>query len=91
MKVQLRFVSDHVDYHENHLLLLVRKLDEDPSAIPSDGIATATPSVIEVLADFDGVANDGVRATALHVDNEADSTVLTLIPRIVKTLSAWKS
>ena len=28
MKVQLRFVADHVDYHEHHLLLLVRQLDK---------------------------------------------------------------
>src|SRR6185436_5256993 len=59
----LRFFGDQLEKS-------VRWLDENACTITGIGLAAAGSSMVQVQQDLKGLLNDGVRLTALDIDDE---------------------
>src|SRR5205085_757030 len=74
----------------------VRHLDEDTSAVPRVGFATASPPMIEVHQDLQPLLDDLMGLASLDIDDEANAAGVVFELRIVKTLfwgqaSQWQA
>ena len=59
-------------------------LNQDAGTVAGIFFATARTAVLKIGKDGQGLTNDCVRLATLHVDNEADSTGVMLLGRIVQ-------
>ena len=63
----------------------VRHLDEDAGAVAGRRLAAAGAAVQQVDQDAQPLLDDGVRAAALDVDDEADAAGVVLVDWVVQT------
>ncbi len=61
-------------------------LDQDARAVAGVVLAAAGASVIEVLEDGEGVADESVRLPPLQVGDEADAAGVVLVLGVVESL-----
>jgi hypothetical protein len=64
----------------------MRHLDQDAGSVSRIDLAAACAAMEEVLEHLEGLADDGVGLSALHVDDEADTTSVVLMSRIIEAL-----
>ena len=64
----------------------VRHLDQDAGAVAGVDLAAARTAMQQVDEHLERLPDDGVRAHAFDVDDEADATGVVLVARIVEAL-----
>jgi hypothetical protein len=62
-------------------------LNQNAGAVARIGLAPARTAMLQIDQDLQRLTNDVVRATPLHVHDEADATGVMLHLRVVQTLS----
>ena len=65
----------------------IRHLDQDAGAVAGVGFAAAGAAMLQVDEHLQRVADDGVRAAALGVHDEADAAGVVLMTRVVEAVS----
>src|SRR6185437_5724685 len=64
----------------------MRHLNEDAGPIARIGLAAAGTAVVEVTQDLNGLLQNAVGFTPLHIDDEAHAAGLVFVPGVIKTL-----
>jgi hypothetical protein len=62
----------------------VGHLDQDARTVPGVDLAPAGPAVQEVLQHLQGLADDGVGLSPLHVDDEPDAARVVLESGVIE-------
>ena len=70
---------------------LVRKLDEDSSAVSGARIASACSAMRQVVEHLQRLEHDVVRALAGYIDDKSNSACVVLMRRVVQALSPWNA
>jgi hypothetical protein len=65
---------------------LVRNLDQDPGTIPRVIFTATSTSMVEILKGREAISHELVRLAPLEIGDEADSTGVVLVSRIIKAL-----
>lgn len=66
----------------------VRRLDKNTRAVTCVFFATTSTAMLEILKNAQGLCNDGMRLTALHMHDKTDATGVVFVRRIVQTTPA---